>query len=77
MDQKELTALITSLQHELKKEYVVLDGQDRPATFYQAPINSKHGDPCLVTQVEYKDGTSTIIVKSKETVGTWDSSYEI
>lgn len=69
--------MLTSLKNELKKEYIALDGLGRAKFFYQAPINTKDGEPCLVTQVEYSSPTSTIIVKSKETVGVWSSSYEI
>lgn len=76
MKQKELTALLTSLRNELKKEFVVYDGSDRPIEYYQAPINAEDGTPCLKTTVSY-DGVSTRVEKSKEELALWDASYDI
>lgn len=72
-----VTALLTTLNKEFKKEYVELDGQGRGWKYYQAPIHAAHGGPCLVTEVEYANPTSTTVIKSKEYKGTWDSSYDI
>jgi len=72
------TALLTTLGNELKKEYIELDGQGRPWKYYQAAVHVRDGEPCLITQVEYPNLTSTTIIKSKEYVGAWDyATFEI
>lgn len=76
MSQSELTAVLTSLKNELKKEFVAYDGSDRPISYYQAHINAGDGEPCLLTTITYV-GVSTRIEKSKETIGLWSTAYEI
>jgi len=75
--EKELTALLTSLKNELKKEYILVDGQGRGEFYFQAPINTGNNQPCLVTQIEYASPTSTLVIKSKETIGVWLDAYNI
>ena len=69
--------LLKSLTRELSKTYIALDGQDRGADVYTARAGAAHGDLCLLTEYEYKDPTSTIIIKRKESESTWDSSWDI
>ena len=67
---------IISAMGEGKKTYTALDGSSRPEYIYQAPLHAAHGNACLVTQYEYYT-TTTTVKKTKEYVGTWDSSYDI
>ena len=43
---------------------------------YEAPTDIADGISCLVTQYVY-DGTSNRVIKMKESVGTWDSDYDV
>lgn len=63
--------MLNSLKHELKKEFILLDGSDRAIEVYQAPLHTEDGGFCLKTTLEYASPTSTIVVKSKEEIGTW------
>jgi hypothetical protein len=63
--------MLNSLKNELKKEFILLDASDRAIEVYQAPLHSADGDFCLKTTLEYKDAASTIVIKSKEEIGTW------
>lgn len=74
VNKAEVTAMITSLKNELKKEYVELDGEQRPIRYYQAPRHTADGEKCLITEVEYVGAGSSIIIKSRESIGTWDSA---
>jgi hypothetical protein len=58
------------------KHYITYDVSNRMEFIYEAPADAIHGAPCLVTQYAY-DGGSTRIEKSKETTGTWDSSWDL
>lgn len=68
------TSLLKSQLHELSKTYILLDGEDRPWKIYSARTDAKDGDPCLITIYEYKDATSTIIIKRKEDDDIWVSA---
>ena len=67
----QVTSMLNSLKNELKKEFVLLDGSDRAIEVYQAPLHTGDGEFCLKTTLEYKDASSTIVIKSKEEIGTW------
>lgn len=69
-EQNQVTSMLTSLKNELKKEYMELDGSDRTIAIYQAPLHVKDGEDCLKTELVYF-GTTSIVIKSKETIGTW------
>lgn len=70
------TNLIKSGEKELIKSYIVYDGSSRMEIVYEAPSEAVNGAPCLKTQYEY-DGATTRITKMKESVVTWDSSWDI
>jgi hypothetical protein len=68
--------LVTSQQLEGVKTYSVYDGSARLISYYVAIEQAKHGEQCMLTQYTY-DGASARILKSKETLTTWDSSWDI
>lgn len=69
-------SVLTSLRNELRKTYVVLDGQGRTQFAYEAKYDATTGDPCLKTEYCYSGPTSTTIIGVKETHSTWDSTYD-
>ena len=70
------TAQLTTLKHELSKSYIQYDVSDRMEIAYEAAAATGHGEPCLKTEYAY-DGGSSRIIKRKESVSTWDSSWDI
>lgn len=70
------TSRLLTTAHELVKQYVVFDGQDRPEYIYTAHTDAPNGTPCTRTQFVYV-GTSSRVVKRKETNAVWNSSYDI
>lgn len=61
---------------EAIKQRFVYDGSDRMTDVYSASTDAKHGEACSHTQYEYV-GTSGRVEKMKETMSTWDSSWDI
>ena len=68
--------LITQ-RDEFVKQYITFDGSDRPEFVYTAPTDAEHGTPCSQVQYEYRPGTSSQVLKMKESAATWDSSWDI
>ena len=62
--------------HEGVKQYITYDGSNRMEYVYVADANAVDGDECMVTQYTY-DGGSSRIQKMKESITTWDSSWDI
>lgn len=69
------TLLIKTKENELMKQYVELDGQDRPVRIYEASVIAVTGSPCLVTEYIYQNPTSTVFRGKKEGLSTWDASW--
>jgi len=67
----QVSSMLTSLSNEIKKEFILLDTADRAVEIYQAPLHAEDGDHCLKTELVYKDASSTIVIKSKESIGVW------
>lgn len=65
------TELLKSHKEELVKQFIELDPEGRPSKVYTAPVHIKDGEACLVTEYEYQNPTSTIIIKRREGYGTW------
>jgi len=74
VNKNQVTSMLNSLKNELKKEFILLDGSDRAIEVYQAPLHTRDGEFCLKTTLEYKDASSTIVIKSKEEIGIWVSA---
>jgi hypothetical protein len=69
-------AFIKSHAHEGCKQYLTYDASNRMEIVYEAPTDFENGAPCLKTQYVY-DGTSTRVIKMKESIATWSSSWDI
>lgn len=63
---------------ELVKQYSVFEvaAPYRLTDTYTAYTDAPNNAPCVHTEYDY-DGTSTRITKMKESVGTWNSSWDI
>lgn len=68
--------LLTSLGKEAMKVHRVYDGSNRLIEQYETYQNTVHGGPALRTDYTY-DGASERVVGMKETMSTWDSSWDI
>lgn len=77
LDKSEVTSMLTSLRNELKKEFIELDGEQRPVKYFQAPLHVADGESCLITEVEYVGPGSSIVIKSKESIGTWLAAMDL
>lgn len=65
-----------SVKLEAMKLYRMYDATNRLVTQFDAPTQARHGDACLRTDYGY-DGTTTRIVKLKESMAAWDSSWDL
>ncbi len=70
------TNFIKTLREGYLKSHITYDVQGRMEFVYEAHTDAKDQDKCLITQYVYHLLT-TNIVKMKESVGTWLSSYNI
>jgi len=70
------SAQLISHAKEMVKQYIAYDGSSRPEYVYTAPTEAADGAPAIVTQYSY-DGTSTRIVKRKESATVWDVTWDI
>jgi hypothetical protein len=62
---------------EAVKQHHVYDGQDRMTGHYVAMVDAEHGDNCQLTTYTYRTPTSTQVLGVKESLSTWDSSWDI
>lgn len=67
---------LTAIRQEPVKMFRVYDAGNRLVTQYEAVTHAKSNDPCMRTDYTY-DGTSSRVVKLKESVDTWLASYDI
>lgn len=73
---KSVRDYLVSIMHEAMKLYRVYDVTNRVQYQYEAPAKALDGDPCMRTEYVY-DGTSNRVLKMKETVQNWSSSWDI
>lgn len=69
------TAIILTLENELTKQYLEIDGQDRPLRLYEALVSTIDGGPCKVTEYIYQNATSTTLLGKKEGYAEWDITW--
>lgn len=62
--------------HEAIKYYATYDASNRLEYTYVAQVETVNGGQCMKTQYVY-DGTSTRVVKMKESKTTWNSAWDI
>lgn len=70
-------ALLKTQLNEAVKEAITYDAQGRMEFHYICGADARDGDPCLVTQYAYINANSSLIVYRKETVGMWDTTWEV
>lgn len=61
--------------HELVKQYVEYDADERTEYVYTVHADAEDGTPCSVVRYAY-DGTSSRVIYMKEYTSTWDSDWE-
>lgn len=62
--------------HELVKQYIEYDGQNRVSKVYTAATFADDGAPCEVTEYIYISPTSTLLKARKEGLSEWDSAWD-
>jgi len=71
--------MISSQLRNGQMVYNIYDASGRLSEVYEAPLSSVTGNPCLKTIIKYVDGaagTSRVIIATKESLATWDSSWD-
>lgn len=76
MSFKKATDFVLSHQKEAVKQYIAYDGSSRMEYNYVALADAAHGEPCMVTQYVY-DGASARVIKTKESLSTWNSAWDV
>jgi hypothetical protein len=64
------------IMSESVKTYSVYDGSNRLIQFYEAHTDASDGDKCRLTTYTF-DGASDRLLKSKESLATWSSAWDI
>jgi hypothetical protein len=68
--------MLKALKLEALKEYREYDGVNRVSAIFQANTDAGDGDLCLKTEFVYA-ASSARIVKKKESLVAWQSSWDI
>ena len=68
------TAILISIQNEWSKSYMIY-AVGLQTHIYEAPVDTIHGGPCMLTQYAY-DGDGNVI-KRKESAAVWDSTWDL
>lgn len=72
--------LLKSLEGQQLKQHLTLDSNGRDKFIFEALVDARDGDPCLVTEYVYADATSTRIIGRQEQQyrwnAVWDSNFE-
>lgn len=76
---KTKTEILKSLERQQLKQHIVHDSQSRPQFIFEAPIDTKDGEPCLVTEYVYINATESIVIDRQERQyrwkAVWDAGY--
>lgn len=65
---------LKTLLNEGMITYAERDAADRVVRFYEAYIDIKVGEPCLLTEFKYIDGdggTSNLVLATRESIASW------
>lgn len=76
IDQNSVRDYLRSIKYEAMKFYRVYDVTNRVSYQYEAPAWAANGDLCMRTEYIY-DGASARVLKFKETLQTWDSTWDV
>lgn len=63
--------------HELVKQFIVYDVNNRVTTIFTALTDAPNNAICERTDYTYIDATSSLIEKRKESLGTWLAIWDI
>jgi hypothetical protein len=70
------TDLVKSHLAEAVKQYIVYDVSGRMIEVYSARTDAEHGESCGKTEYGY-DAATTRVIKMKESLSAWDSSWDL
>lgn len=70
------TGHLKTQAHELVKQHVEYDANNRTEYVYTVREDAEDGTPCSVTRYSY-DGSSARVVFMKEYTGTWDGAWDL
>lgn len=70
MSEIKVSDFLKSIKSEPLKLYRVFDGLNRVQYQYETITHMENNGPCMRTEYVY-DGTSSRVVKMKETIDTW------
>lgn len=68
--------LLESLEGQQLKQHIVIDAQGRPQFIFEAPVDSRDGDPCLVTEYVYYSITDSTIICRQERQYLWKAAWD-
>jgi hypothetical protein len=70
------TGHLKTQAHELVKQHVEYDANNRAEYVYTVRNDAPHGTPCSVVRYSF-DGLSARVVFMKEYTSTWDSTWDL
>lgn len=73
---KRASDFIKSQAREAVKQHLVYDTLDRLIAHYTAPVDADNGATALLTEYQYRPDPSTQVLNVKESLSTWDSSWD-
>lgn len=68
--------ILKSLDRQQLKQHIVHDSQQRVQFVFEAPVDARNGDPCLVTEYVYINSTETIVISRQERQYRWKSAWD-
>jgi hypothetical protein len=69
------TEMLLTTEHELVKQFQQIDGQGRPNKIFTAPVYTKNGEYCIVTELFYLTSTSVVVKGKKEGYAQWSALW--
>ena len=70
-------SVLLSIEQEITKEYSIFNASGKLATLYVASVDTPNGGKCLKISYEYHETFTSAVVKRKEEVVEWDSSWDM
>lgn len=70
------TEQLKSHLYQQVKQHIVFDAQDRPILVFTAPIDTRDGGPCTVTEYLYRGGISTQVQARQEREYRWKAVWD-
>ena len=70
------TEILQTLERQQLKQHIVYDAEGREFLIFEAPIDAKDGEPCLVTEYRYSGPSSTRITGHQERQYRWKAAWD-